>query len=95
MPNDVNMDNKGNPNATVPVMEFTIPLSEVDADVAVGEKGVLMVPCEVISKTASTLTFRKSGPVTAEGEFRPETTSEMRTRLLEEQDKAETPQNEE
>lgn len=86
MPKQTNMDVRKNPTATVPVMEFMVPISELDMELKEGERGKLLVPVEVVAISDGMVTFRKMNSITAEGTFRRETTNEMRTRLMD-QDK--------
>lgn len=83
MPKQTNMDTKKNPTATVPVMEFMVPVSELDMELKAGERGKLLIPVEVVAVNDGMVTFRKMKSITAEGTFRRETTNEMRERLLE------------
>lgn len=76
-----NMDINKNKNATAPVFEFTLPKSEVDADVAVGEFGEVSIPVEVIAIEGESITFRKNGKAEAEDMFKPEPLSNMRERM--------------
>lgn len=80
-----NMDVKGNPNATVPIMEFMVPMSEMAMSLKEGERGKLLVPVEVVAINDGMVTFRKMNSITAEGTFRRETANEMRTRLLQDE----------
>jgi hypothetical protein len=77
------MDVKKNPTATVPVMEFMVPISELDMELKAGERGKLLIPVEVVAVNDGMVTFRKMKSITVEGTFRRETTNEMRERLLE------------
>jgi hypothetical protein len=79
------MDVKGNPNATVPIMEFMVPMSEMAMSLKEGERGKLLVPVEVVAINDGMVTFRKMNSITAEGTFRRETANEMRTRLLQDE----------
>ena len=83
MPKQTNMDTKNNPTATVPIMEFMVPVSELDMELKEGERGKLLIPVEVVALSDGMVTFRKMKSITAEGTFRRETTNEMRERLLE------------
>lgn len=82
---DTNMDIKANPNAVNPVFEFRVPMSEVDMNLEVSERGKLIVPVEVISKTDNMYTFRKTDAAVPEGNFRPESLSDERERLIKKQ----------
>ena len=77
-----NMDIKKNPTATVPVMEFSVPISEIDMSLKVGQRGKLDIPVEIIAVNDGMVTFRKTDSVTASGTFHDETVNELRTRLL-------------
>jgi len=81
MANDTNMDTNENKEATVPVLEFRLPTNEIDLEAAVGDRGVIMIPVEVIAKNDGSFTFRKSGIASAEGEFRGATLDEMRDKI--------------
>ena len=85
MPKQTNMDIRKNPTATVPIMEFMVPISEMDMELKEGERGQLNVPVEVVSISDGMVTFRKMDSITAEGTFHRETTNEMRDRLLRDQ----------
>lgn len=82
MAKQTNMDTKANPTATTPIMEFMVPVSELDMELKTGERGKLLIPVEVVALSDGMVTFRKMNSITAEGTFRKETTNEMRTRLL-------------
>ena len=83
---DTNMDIKSNPEANAPVFEFRLPQSEVDMELQVGELGTIVIPVEVVSKADDTYTFRKTSAAVAEGNFRPETLSDARKRLIKKQE---------
>lgn len=83
MPKQTNMDVRKNPMATVPIMEFMVPVSELDMELKEGERGKLLIPVEVVALGDGMVTFRKMKSITAAGTFRRETTNEMRERLLE------------
>lgn len=75
--------------------EFSVPVSEFDKEVTVGDVGSLMVPVVVVSLTDGVVTLRKANNVKPEGTFRPETMDEMRKRIIDEQEEnAETPEEE-
>lgn len=76
-----NMDINKNKNVTVPVFEFTLPKSEIMADVTVGEFGEISIPVEIIAVEKESVTFRKNGPAEAEDMFRPEPLNQMRERI--------------
>lgn len=81
----INMDINKNKNATAPVLEFMLPASEVDANLSTGQAGELLIPVVCVSNSDGMLTFRKNGPVKASGDFKEETTKQMRERLLADQ----------
>jgi len=76
-----NMDINKNKNATTPVFEFSIPRSEVDVDVAVGEYGEICIPVEVVEVGKEIITFRKRGKAEAEDIFRQEPLEKMKERI--------------
>jgi hypothetical protein len=76
------MDIRKNPTATVPVMEFMVPVSELDMELKEGERGKLLIPVEIVAVSDGMVTFRKMDSITAQGTFRRETSNEMRQRLL-------------
>ena|SRR3990172_6162752 len=76
-----NMDIRKNPDATVPIFEFTLPKSEVDADMRVGQVGEVRIPVEVVSIVDSAVTFRKTGTASTEITFREPTVNEMRSTM--------------
>lgn len=82
MAKQTNMDTHRNPNATTPVMEFMVPISEIDMELSAGERGKLLIPVEVVAVSDGMVTFRKMDSMTAQGTFRQETANEMRDRLL-------------
>jgi hypothetical protein len=67
--NNMNMDNKENQDAEMPVMEFTLPANELDAMVKVGQKGEVMIPVEVIATGDNSVTLRKIGAASADKHF--------------------------
>lgn len=81
MPNDTNMDTNENRSATVPVLEFRLPTNEVEIEAAVGDRGIIMIPVEVVAKNDGSFTFRKTGKAEAEGEFREMNLDEMREEI--------------
>lgn len=80
-----NMDIKKNPTATVPVMEFMVPVSEIDMSLKEGQRGTLSIPVEIIAVGDGMVTFRKTDSITASGTFHDETVNEMRGRLLQDE----------
>ena len=78
---ETNMNTRENPNATEPVMEFSLPSGEVDAELEVGEFGSIIVPVEVISKAKGKYTFRKTSSARTEGGFRKESLPDMKKRI--------------
>lgn len=81
MANDTNMATNENREATVPIFEFRLPTNEIDLEAAVGDRGTIMIPVEVVAKNGGSFTFRKSGPAAAEGEFRGANLEEMRDEI--------------
>jgi hypothetical protein len=84
------MDINKNKTATTPVFEFSIPRSEVDVDLAVGEFGEICVPVEVVAVGKDDITFRKRGKAEAEGSFHQEPLEKMRERIGEVEDEEES-----
>jgi hypothetical protein len=84
-----NMNINENKNATTPVMDFSLPKSEVDIDVAVGEFGEVCIPVEVVEVGKDTITFRKRGKAEAEGSFHQEPLEVMKERIGEVEDEEE------
>ena len=85
MPN-MNMDPQDRSNSTTVVSEFQLPVSEVDAQLKVGERGKLVLPVEVVAVTDGSITFRKVKSATIEGGFRPETLDDMKMRIKDQQE---------
>ena len=81
MANDTNMDINENREATVPVLEFRLPTNEVEMEGAVGDRGIIMIPVEIVAKNDGSFTFRKTGRAEAEGEFREASVDEMREQI--------------
>lgn len=78
-----------------PHMEFSIPDHEVDKDVKVGDVGTVIVPVVIVAHENGVVTFRKTKNLQIDGGFRAETTSELRDRILDEQEEAaESPEEE-
>jgi hypothetical protein len=75
------MDINKNKSVTVPVFEFTLPKSEIQADLKVGEYGEICIPVMIIAIEKDAVTFRKNGPAEAEDMFRPEPLNNMRERI--------------
>lgn len=78
---NTNMDHKSNPNATVPIMEFSIPKPEFDSMVALNDMGELCIPVQVIEVSKDRISFRKIGPAKAMGEFKEESLEKMKERM--------------
>jgi hypothetical protein len=76
-----NMDINKNKDVTVPVFEFMLPKSEVQADLTVGEYGEISIPVQIIAVDKDSVTFRKNGPAIAEDMFKPEPLHQMRDRM--------------
>lgn len=85
-----NMDIKKNKTATAPILEFSLPISEVDAILKIEDEGILRIPVEVVDVSNGMITFRKDGKVMAE-EFREEKLESMRERIGEVEDAEESP----
>jgi len=83
------MDINKNKDAVTPVFEFSIPRSEVDVDIAVGEFGEVCIPVEVVEVGKDTITFRKRGKAEAEGSFHQEPLEVMKERIGEVEDEEE------
>lgn len=65
--------------------EFSIPESEIDASLEVGDFGKVVIPVEVIGRIEGRIVFRKHQKAVPEGNFRKESVQEMRGRLLDKQ----------
>ena len=85
MPN-MNMSPSDNKDTTTVVSEFQLPVSEIDAQLKVGERGKLVLPVEVVAVTDGSITFRKIKSATIEGGFRPETLDDMKLRIQDQQE---------
>lgn len=81
MAKQTNMDIRNNPSATVPIMEFMVPVSEFDMDIKKGQRGRLDIPVEIVDVSDGMVTFRKTDSISAPGTFHDETVNEMRSRL--------------
>ena len=90
------MDKQTNMQAYVtPMMEFSIPESEVDAQVTVGDVGAVTIPVVIVSHENGRVTFRKTKNLEIQGGFRAETVDELRKRIIDEQEEAtESPEEE-
>lgn len=80
MPN-TNMDNNKNQEATEPVFDFTLPKSELDADMAVGDCGEVAIPVEVVSVNSGSVTLRKYGKAKTTEDFKEMSSSQMREKI--------------
>jgi hypothetical protein len=69
--------------------EFSIPDTELNAEMLTGDLGSLRLEVEVIGQVDGKTIFRKRGKTVAEGNFKPENAKQMRKRLVEKQDTAE------
>lgn len=78
---DMNMDNIENPEATMPVMEFTVPTTEVDGMMDIGQVGEIIIPVEVISRDKTSITFRKAGAARTDKHFQQESAKDMRKKV--------------
>ena len=63
--------------------EFSIPDTELGAEMLVGDRGRLSIDVEVIGQIEGCTIFRKHNKAKAEGNFRPENAKQMRERLVE------------
>lgn len=61
--------------------EFYVSKSELEMDLDIGDTGILMIPVEVITIDKETYLVRKAGKITAEGDFKAETTEQMRDKI--------------
>ena len=66
--------------------EFSIPNSELSAEMTIGDYGKLSFTVEVIGNINGMTIFRKHNKAIAEGNFKPESAKLMRERLLTNQD---------
>lgn len=71
--------------------EFNMSESEVDQDLQVGDIGTITIPVVVVSKANGQVRFRKTDTANVDSGFRKETLDEMRKRIIDENDKPETP----
>ena len=78
---ETNMDIRKNPDATAPVLEFSLPKHEIDTDLAVGEFGEVILPVEVVAVSGSMVTFRKTKSARADATFHDESLTQMRDRM--------------
>lgn len=62
--------------------EFSIPNTELNAEMEVGDRGRLSLDVEVIGQVDGRTVFRKHDKATAEGNFKPENAKQMRERLI-------------
>lgn len=69
--------------------EFSIPDSEINADMVAGDRGRLILDVEVIGRVDGRTIFRKHNQAKAEGNFKPENAKQMRERLVNKQDQGE------
>lgn len=67
--------------------EFSIPDTELNAEMTTGDRGSLRLDVEVIGRVDGKTIFRKHNKATAEGNFKPENAKQMRERLLDKQSK--------
>lgn len=74
--------------------EFCVPASEIDSDLEIGDLGKLVISVEVIGKVGDHYYFRKHHKAIPEGNFRKETVSEMRDRLVKKQETEEDAEDE-
>lgn len=62
--------------------EFSIPNTELNAEMTVGDRGRLALDVEVIGQVDGRTIFRKHNKAVAEGNFKPENAKQMRERLI-------------
>lgn len=62
--------------------EFSIPNTELNADMEVGDRGTLAIEVEVIGVVEGCTIFRKHNKARAEGNFKPENAKQMRERII-------------
>lgn len=67
--------------------EFSIPNTELNADMEVGDRGTLAIEVEVIGIIEGCTVFRKHNKAKAEGNFKPENAKQMRERIIEKEEK--------
>ena len=65
----------------MPQDTYIVAKSELEMDLEIGETGMIMIPVEVMAIDKENYTFRKSGKIVAEGDFKPETVKDMRKRI--------------
>jgi hypothetical protein len=75
-----NMDTNKNKEATAPVFEFSLPKSEMDTPLQVGDNGHVIIPVNVLEISDGMVTLRKNGPVKTL-DFKEETVESMRERM--------------
>lgn len=68
---------------------FSIPDSEINAEMVAGDRGRLLIDVEVVGRVDGKTIFRKHNQAKADGNFKPEGAKQMRERLLEKQSKDE------
>jgi len=66
--------------------EFSIPDTELGAEMLVGDRGRLALDVEVIGRVDGRTLFRKHNRAIPEGNFKPENAKQMRERLIKKQD---------
>lgn len=66
--------------------EFSIPDSEINAEMVTGDRGRLILDVEVIGRVDGRTIFRKHNQAKADGNFRPENAKQMRERMMKKQD---------
>lgn len=60
---------------------FIVSKVELDMNLEIGQTGTIMIPVEVMSIDKENYVMRKSGKITPEGEFKPESVKDMRVRI--------------
>ena len=76
-----NMDVRNHEDAESPVFEFTLPTSELEAAFTMGEKGEVIIPCEVIAVNDDSVTLRKIDAARTDKHFQQETAMDMKKRI--------------
>lgn len=62
-------------------LQYRVSKSELDMNLEIGQTGTIMVPVEVIAIDKEDYVFQKTGRVTPEGEFKPESVKDMRKKI--------------
>jgi hypothetical protein len=70
--------------------EFSIPDTELGAEMTIGDYGKITLTVEVIGRVNGCTIFRKHKKAIPEGNFKPEGAKELRERILEKEEKYDT-----